>query len=913
MDTGKINHSFRPVSAIILAILLISVCAVAGAQQAPSLPPASLDITSNNNHKKVSRIFILNSYNHGHSWTDNMLRGINDSFVRSGMNIETYHFFMDMRRAQTGVDYLKQFKGMLDTGYKGVKFDAVMVCENDALSFVSKYRDDLFPGVPVIYTSINEYGDSMLEGHKDFIGTRQITDYADTIKAALKLRPGTRKIIVLSDETPTGLDHTAAVKKLEPGFDKSLSFQYWSLGSCSLTEMGDKLASLPNDSIVLLLGHFKDKDGNTYSVQESAAFLSSRCAVPCFIVTDSRMGMGPVGGILESGYYYGQASADMVVKILKGAEISSIPAMKQSPNKYMFDFKALRRFNIPERNLPPGSIIINKPASIYEQYRKEVIATAIVLSVMGLSLLVMALEILRRKRVEKKMRASEQRFRSLVEHLPQSIFIKDRNSAYISCNVRYAKNLGINQKEIAGKDDFAFHPKELAEKYRADDKVVMDTGAIKDIDEHYYVNGVERWAHTIKVPFHDEQRQIIGVLGISEDITERRELEQRLHQSEKMDAIGKLAGGVAHDFNNQLLGIMGYAEMIYDQAENQNHREFADNIVKASRRSADLTKQLLAFARKGKFISVPVNLHDVIHEVISLLKHSIDKRIIIRHHLDADSPIVLGDPTQLQNAILNLAINARDAMPDGGELTLSTATADLNDDDARELYLEKGRYLAMTVTDTGTGMDAETQKHMFEPFYTTKGHKKGTGLGLAAVYGAVKNHHGAVDVLSELGRGSIFKIYLPLLKDAGIIELKDAAAVPARGDARILIVDDEEVARNFGTDILRRLGYKVTVCKDGEEAVAFYRDFWQNIDLVVLDMVMPKMGGRDTFIAMRKINPNIKAILASVYSIEGEAQEILGEGVLGFVQKPFSIPEFSQKVVSALNGRKSDVPAQKPG
>ncbi|MFZ1375050.1 MAG: response regulator [Geothrix sp.] len=388
-------------------------------------------------------------------------------------------------------------------------------------------------------------------------------------------------------------------------------------------------------------------------------------------------------------------------------------------------------------------------------------------------------------------------------------------------------------------------------------------------------------------------------LGLEAEMAERKLTEERLRQSEKMQAVGQLAGGVAHDFNNQLTPILGYSEMLLNRLDDPVLQKYASHIRTAATRAADLTNQLLAFSRKGNYISVTVDIHKVIAEVIALLEHSLDKRIEIRQQLEANPHTVLGDPTQIQNALLNLAVNARDAMPGGGKLTFTTSVVEQQADPADPESLA-GRYLEVCVVDTGTGMTAETQRHLFEPFFTTKPVGEGTGLGLAAVHGAVKNHHGRVRVESQLGVGSTFAVRLPLLENAEAGPEGEPAPATVQGQARILLVDDEDLVRQIASDLLRSFGYKVTTCENGEEAVGYYRQSWEHIDLVILDMVMPRMGGRETFTAMRNINPKIKAILVSGHSLGGEAQQVLDEGGLAWVQKPFNRTQLSRQVAEAL-------------
>lgn len=397
---------------------------------------------------------------------------------------------------------------------------------------------------------------------------------------------------------------------------------------------------------------------------------------------------------------------------------------------------------------------------------------------------------------------------------------------------------------------------------------------------------------------YDLQGNPASVVGIVQDITERYALEERLRHTEKLDAIGQLAGGIAHDFNNQLASILGFAQILETKLSDDTHLRYVRNIEQSALRSADLTKQLLAFARKGKYISVPVQIHALIHEVISLLGHTLDKKISIHEHLNATDDTTRGDPSQLQNAILNLAINARDAMPKGGTLTFTTSNVVLKPQEI-DPDIVGGTYVYVQVADTGIGMNTEVIAHLFEPFFTTKPQGKGTGLGLPAVYGAMKNHKGAITVLSTPGNGSTFSFYLPLLSGSPESASKNTRSVTDHTH-NILFVDDEANIRSLVSDMLQFHGHTVCVCSDGQEAITTFQARPNDFDLVILDLIMPKLSGHETFRALRAINPKIKVLLCSGYSLSEQAQEILEEGAVGFLQKPFLLEELHQKIAEVL-------------
>jgi PAS domain S-box-containing protein len=388
------------------------------------------------------------------------------------------------------------------------------------------------------------------------------------------------------------------------------------------------------------------------------------------------------------------------------------------------------------------------------------------------------------------------------------------------------------------------------------------------------------------------------------DISERKQLEQRLRQSEKMKAIGQLAGGVAHDFNNQLTGVSGYADLLSDRLHGDaTAAHYVEQIQVAVRRSASLTQQLLTFARQENQVSEAVDLNAIAKEAIGILERSIDKKIVIVRNLDAREPTVLGDASRLQSAILNLALNAGDAMPRGGQLSIRSETVVLDRAFcARQvLPVEPGRYVMLEVGDDGEGMTREALDRLYEPFFTTKERGRGTGLGLPAVYGAVKSHQGTIDVWSEAEKGTIVRLYLPVhegaTKDASATASPEAA-LPA--GLRVMVVEDEEPLRTMLGLILKALGCEVVAFENGARAAEHYATHRNSVDLVVLDMRMPVMDGTETFHALRAINPAVKVLLASGHSLTGAAKALLQSGAKGFVQKPYFRHTLVEKIREAL-------------
>ncbi|MFN3396376.1 MAG: ATP-binding protein [Thermodesulfovibrionales bacterium] len=387
-----------------------------------------------------------------------------------------------------------------------------------------------------------------------------------------------------------------------------------------------------------------------------------------------------------------------------------------------------------------------------------------------------------------------------------------------------------------------------------------------------------------------------------EEEKEKERIREHLLQAQKMEAIGTLAGGIAHDFNNMLQGILGYASLLKLKiSETDPIYRPLDVIERTAERAAELTRQLLGYARKGKFLVETLNLNNLVGEVMKIITRTFDRAIEIKTRLSDDIWSIEGDKSQIENVILNLCVNARDAMPTGGILTIETYNKEVLEGEFPFSWAIPGRYAVIKVTDTGTGMDEEVKKHIFEPFFTTKGIGKGTGMGLAMVYGVVKNHNGFITVDSEPGKGSIFTIYLPA-SETKTEEKMEEIRTPVTGTGTILIIDDEEAIRNLLSDSLSGLGYNTIEASNGREAINFYLSNKDKIDLVILDLIMPVMGGEETLIRLKEINPNVKLLIAIGYGVSETLKDVLRDkGINGFINKPFNIAEISEMIKTVLS------------
>jgi len=399
---------------------------------------------------------------------------------------------------------------------------------------------------------------------------------------------------------------------------------------------------------------------------------------------------------------------------------------------------------------------------------------------------------------------------------------------------------------------------------------------------------------------YDEEGQIKEFLCIGNDITKYKRLERKSQQANKMEAVGRLAGGIAHDFNNLLMGIKGRSSLMLQAIdEGHPHREYLTHIEQIVDSAADLTGKLLGFARQGKYEVSVINVNAVVQASVDMFART-RKEIVVHRKFEKHLWNIEADKTQIEQVLLNLYVNAWQAMPHGGELFIETENVVINQEDSRPFDVVRGSYVKVSVTDTGVGMDCETKSQIFEPFFTTKEKKRGTGMGLASVYGIIKNHGGFIEVFSEKNQGSTFVVLLPATSKKTTVEQRETAAQPARGTETILFVDDEQVVRDVGVEIMRFLGYTVFCAKDGSEAVTVFQEHKDDIDMVIIDMIMPGMTGCEVMDRLRRIDPSVKCLMSSGYRLNAGDDENAEQSCQGFIQKPFSVGNLSKKIREVL-------------
>jgi len=845
-------------------------------------------------------ILLLNSYHQGYQWTDDEARGVHSILTPQGEHAKVYTEYMGTKWTNDP-DYFNQLRETYKRKFSAIFFDVIIATDNDAFDFLLANRDEVFGRVPTVFCGVNNFQPEALSGHDLYTGVNETVDFKANIDFLLRLHPATKQIVVIVDASVTGQHVLREISAVTPLYEQRVAFDV--LSDISMEDLLERVSSLPSDTLVLYTFFFRDKNSRVFEYDESAALISDASKVPIYGAWDFSLGHGIIGGKLTSGFEQGKMAAELAARIIQGEQPKNIPVLMQSPNQYMFDYNQMRRFGIMLKDLPDGSTVINQPSSFYTISKSVVWAlSGGVLLFAGFSVILLV-NIRQRELARRQLKESEQQYQSLVDNLNVGVYRNTGASGtFLQGNPAMLKLFGFDSHE-------AFLQTPVVDLYQdgADRDAFINElarmGSVVDRElKMKKKDGTPIWISCSAKAVHEENQTIKWIDGVLEDVTEKKFLEEQLRQSQKLEALGTLAGGIAHDFNNILTAISGYGTLLKGKvAHDPALVHYVNPILSAAQKAARLTQGLLVFSRKQVVNPKPLNLNDVVDGMEQLLQRLIGEDMELRKHLHDKELIVMADHNQMDQILLNLVTNARDAMPEGGLISIATERVMIEE---KEMLLRHnlklpGGYGVLSVSDTGGGMDEATRKRIFEPFFSTKVVGKGTGLVLSIVHGIVKKHKGAISVDSEPGKGTIFRIYLPLIQG----EVEDAEATAPLsvlgGTETILLGEDDEFVRQWITEVLSLAGYTVIRAIDGEDLVTQFGSSG-HINLVLLDVVMPKKNGREAVEEIKKMQPQVKALFMSGYTADIIDSKGILDQEINFLSKPLTRETLLLKIREVL-------------
>ena len=837
--------------------------------------------------KSNQQILIVHSSYADYPWTASMHRGIQGGFENYPEAKDFWVEYIDTKR-NLELNYFEKLHEFFNVKYQAKKIDLIIAVDNEAYDFILKDREQLFSGVPIVFAGYIGFESTTLNDKPLTTGVVQENDFEATIEIALQLHPNTKKVVfMLPDAWP---ERVAWVKHLPELYADRVDVI--NVTANTLEGIDHELVALGPDIVVIPLNSFQLETGRYLSFERFIEHLASVGDFPVYGLWDIALEHGIVGGKLVSGESQGREAAKLAIKILQGSPVNEVEVLKTSPNQFMFDWSQLQRFNIKLSELPAKSVVINRPESFYEKYTLLVWAASIILLLLLTLVVLLVINIANRREMVFALQESQQQQSDLLNNASSVIYMKDLDGRYMFINKVFQTLFNISNEEVKGKTDFEIFPDEIAVAFRTNDLKAIEAGVGIEIEEKATQDDGDHHYISVKFPLKKASGETYAVCGISTDITERKRLEEQVRRSQKMDAVGQMAGGIAHDFNNILAIILGNADLLALQKTNDSSSlKRVKTIHHTALRGAELTRQLLGFSRQKIRQTEIINANQLIGELDELIGRSITPQVEVRHHFADNLWLTKISPGDFQDALLNLIINARDAMTGKGKLNIDTRNTTLDDSFCKKnVGSQPGDYIEVSVSDSGNGISPEFIDKIFEPFFTTKEIGKGTGLGLSMVYGFIKRSGGYIHVYSEIDIGTTFKMYLP--REMGEAQDDQQAfrqdTTLAHGTETLLVVDDEKDLLEVVQATLSTLGYRVLTASNGQQALEVLADE-PSIALLFSDVVMPGgINGYELAGLVTNQRPDIKVLLASGYTGKRIAQNDPSRFNANFLNKPYT-------------------------
>ncbi|MFZ5761639.1 MAG: ATP-binding protein [Thermodesulfobacteriota bacterium] len=877
-------------------------------------------------------IFILHSYHQEYPWT----KGQNDAFVQalgraSLLQVRSFYTeYLDTKRVRGGARYEEFFARYLAEKYQGFQPSLIYCTDDNALRFLLRHKGTIFPGGgPVVFSGVNNLSLHRSLDPKEYVGVFEKKEIAPNIQFITSVGPGIRTIHFLGDGSST-------YEAIKVEAEKELRSRFPHLRARFHAE--NRLAVLLNrvksqtEGVFFLttIGGLYDEQGELVPLQRALGQIRLAARLPIVSMEDVYVRQGVLGGYVTSGQAQGEAAAAIAARILAGTPPQKIGSLLESPNLYMFQYGEVGRLGIPLSLLPEGSVLLERPASFFSVHKKLILVILFFVLLQSVVILLLVRAIGRRRQAEGDLaRANEslenrvaertaalelanaklrqeildrteaqERLGTVVRSLPIVLWAVDRAGIFTLSTGKGLEKLGLSEGELVGEC--------LFDRYAGNQAVVEEARkalAGETFSSLLDEGGLTFENHYLPLSAHGT---ISGVIGISIDVTERVSLEKQLRQAQKMEAIGTLAGGIAHDFNNILAAIIGYAELaMIDADQGQPVTSHLVEIRRAGDRARELVGQILTFSRQTETRPRPMLVQPVIKEALKLLRASLPAEIEIRQRIDQEAGRIMADPLQIHQCFMNLCVNATQAMRErGGVLEVELAAEELRAEALPSGYgLTAGRYLRLTVRDTGHGMGPETMGRIFEPFFSTRTRDEGSGLGLSVVHGIVKGHGGGIRVESARGEGTAISLYFPLLhavaaEDGASVVV--AAATAAGHGERVLLVDDEPQLVAMEQRILEYLGYRVTATASSSEALALFTAQPAAFDLVVTDQSMPHITGVELARQLLALRPGLPVVLCTGFSETVSEEQAKAMGIRGYAMKPLSVNDLAAACRHAL-------------
>ncbi|MCF8033420.1 MAG: PAS domain S-box protein [Desulfarculaceae bacterium] len=1015
-------------AALILSLLLATV----NASQATPIPHS----TTKSVQKNQQQTLVLKTYPAGLPIPDSIDRGIVASYRKGRISVaDLFVENLDLTR-NPSKEHRSNLGNLLRHKMADKNIGIVMVEGEPAVNFLATEAEGLFPNAAII--TLTSPNIEPLEGDpRKVMDIPWRVDVAGTLRVALDLFPKTRKVMVVTSANERVLPFLDGAKKALAPWQGKIDFEY--TNKMTYEQMMQRISTLPPDAIVLYSPFFNDTSGRSFVPAEVVVDVCKAALVPVFATLAEYLGHGIVGGSLLQTEMIGKQAGDLAIAYMNGSLKLEEPVTTfVTPTQMMFDWRELARWKADLDRLPKNSTIINRPSSLWNDYRNYVIVALTLIALQAGMILALLAMHRRRKFAEEETRRQKYLFETMFNTIPDAVVVTNTRREIKIANKGVESTFGYKPEELLHKTTQILYADQYKFRYAGNNLFYKDAEKRKDFYITYYKDksGKEFPGETLGAKLFDDKGEWIGNLGIMRDVTESKKAEEALRSSEqsyrelfdsvndlvytqdlqgrflslnpalarimgyepeelvgvktsqlmepklrelfdrdylgtlkregnhqgttkyiakgggaryiehnsslvtaaegekyisgigrdvterikaqkqmealqeqlrhaqKMEAVGTLAGGIAHDFNNILAAIMGYTEIaLEEQEEGKPTQNELRGILQSTNRAKKLVQQILTFSRRA---DTQLKLVDVNHELLvaaNLLKQALPKMIDIRLELSEEIAPVMGDPYQIEQILMNLGANSRDAMPDGGTLIIAISQQTVSGLICRACAQPfAGDYVVITVTDTGEGMKKEDLERIFEPFFTTKEVGKGTGLGLATIFGTVRSHGGHITCTSELGKGTTFTIYLPPAEG----EVEDVANVEPEeaiegGQETILLVDDEAHILDIGAQNLSRAGYEVITAPNGEAALEVFKGMRDEIALVILDLSMPGMGGHKCLQELLSLAPDLKIIVSTGYSRDGDLSETMSSGAEALLSKPFSKNEMLKTVRMVLD------------